>query len=85
MVLLDELYIGGQQELPAPVDPRSGHMLEELFHILRRELMEEKVVMVSFRSYKENLESLERSTLKSFIAANKFSSKIALYLTLYIK
>ena len=37
-VFLNELGVGRQQELPAPVDPRYCHMLQELFHILRRKL-----------------------------------------------
>lgn len=39
-VFLNEVYISRQQELPAPVDPRSCHMLQELLHILWRKLPE---------------------------------------------
>lgn len=39
-VFLNEVYISRQQELPAPVDSRSCHMLQELLHILWRKLAE---------------------------------------------
>lgn len=39
-VLLDEICISGQQELPASVDPRRCHVLQELLHVLRGKLME---------------------------------------------
>lgn len=43
-----EVHVRGQQELPAAVDPRNGHVLQKLLHVLRRKLKgaeeEEKLV-----------------------------------------
>lgn len=41
-VFLNEVYISRQQELPAPVDSRSCHMLQELLHILWRKLTRDR-------------------------------------------
>lgn len=40
LVFLNEVYISRQQELPATVDSRNCHMLQELLHILWRKLTE---------------------------------------------
>lgn len=39
-VLPNEVHVGGQQELPASVDARSCHLLQEIFDVLRRKLTE---------------------------------------------
>lgn len=33
-MLLHKVHISGQQELPAPVDPGGGHVLQEVFDIV---------------------------------------------------
>lgn len=38
LVFLNEVYISRQQKLPAPVNPRCRHVLQELLHILWRKL-----------------------------------------------
>lgn len=40
-VFLNKVYISRQQELPAPVCPRSCHMFQELFHVFWGKLKEE--------------------------------------------
>lgn len=37
-MLLHKVHVGGQQELPAPVDPWGRHVLQEVLHIIRRKL-----------------------------------------------
>lgn len=37
-MFLHKVYVGGQQELPASVDPGRRHMLQEVLHIVWRKL-----------------------------------------------